>query len=63
MQRHLRMGDFQPKKVNPLLIVLIQIVLDEQSSFNVCLPNTTGVFIFKTPSKYENPNTFSQSLL
>lgn len=49
---------FQPKKGNSLSIKLIQSVLDKQLLFNVTLLNSTSVFLFRTPPKYDNLSHF-----
>lgn len=57
MQPHLHLWGFQSKKGNPFSI-LIQSVLDEQLLFSLPFLNTTCVFLFKSPPKYENPSHF-----
>jgi len=47
-----------PKKGNPLSIVLVRPVLYEQTFFKAFSLNTSRVFLFTSPLKYENPSHF-----
>lgn len=63
MQRCLCLVVFEPKKGNPLLIELVQSVLDEQPLLNSSVLNSTHVFLFMAPQNMRTYFTFSQPLI